>query len=808
MNSSARTKEITKGETVKQNSTYEKKEGNQYNSKTKNAEMKKNILGKLYENPKTIRMLFLNIIGIVLSGINIYGFNPVGLGYFSALSMTGNPGMISVAAFTAGMAGKFEMISILKNAAVLSAAIIIYRILTIGKLKLNENAAALIIAAMSILMETMDYIMSNSIRNSYGQFLSSMVVMMSLSILSGLLCIIFKKAADALILGKRVFSNDEMMGLAIMAGVFIYNICVNFDIPAEYVAIMGFFMVLYAAYKYGIGMGALMGMACAIPFSAWSREPDYLGMMCIMGIMVGLFRELGRLASATTLLMVGIISFYAAFPNTMSQSSVNHIMKGMLGAVVIFLMLPKSIIYRYEERQSNDEDDNVKMMFEERLMNIARIFEQLSKSVFGGKNMREVYEIENGMLKSMSHGNYLFNHDDIQQQMRGRPKDIGDRQKNGNEQEQGINNNSQIISDVQENGKKIANLNNMERQIWSNRINESRAIMSEQLEQISKVIEDYSKQVYNFIKITQEQEEYIRHRLRLKKVNLDKIVGLENSKNRKEYLVTAKCDRRYTVGSREIAQILSEAFGKNFVPSKNCRKLVSTEYTTTTYVEETNFKVRHASAKKARGDSTISGDNFSLKELENGHLLMGLSDGMGYGASACIESETVIELLEQLLDSGFDEECALKMINSVMVMNSSDDHPATLDYGVIDLHSGMCDIVKIGAAATFVKRGNWVETIKSTTMPLGIFAKVDYDSTSKKLYDGDMIIMVSDGVIDAIESENKDEELGKIISGIRGCSPKQMAEAILQCAIGSKTKPADDMTVLVTEIWENGKKAA
>ena len=39
---------------------------------------------------------------------------------------------------------------------------------------------------------------------------------------------------------------------------------------------------------------------------------------------------------------------------------------------------------------------------------------------------------------------------------------------------------------------------------------------------------------------------------------------------------------------------------------------------------------------------------------------MGLSDGMGYGTSACLESETVIELLEQLLDSGFDPECALE----------------------------------------------------------------------------------------------------------------------------------------------------
>lgn len=213
-------------------------------------------------------------------------------------------------------------------------------------------------------------------------------------------------------------------------------------------------------------------------------------------------------------------------------------------------------------------------------------------------------------------------------------------------------------------------------------------------------------------------------------------------------------------------------------------------------------------ARKARGESGVSGDNYSLKELENGQVLMGISDGMGYGASACLESETVIELLEQLLDSGFDGDTALKMINSVMIMNSEEEHPATLDYGVIDLHSGVCDLVKIGAATTFVKRGTWVETIKSTSMPLGMFSEVDYDTTSKKLYDGDLVIMVSDGVIDALDCEDNDSKLVEIIRDIQCTTPKEVADRILENAVLDKSRLTDDMTVLVTGIWENNKKIA
>lgn len=345
-------------------------------------------------------------------------------------------------------------------------------------------------------------------------------------------------------------------------------------------------------------------------------------------------------------------------------------------------------------------------------------------------------------------------------------------------------------------------------QIWKNKFDESRNIMSGQLNQISKIIEEYSHEMYDFVKITGEEEEYIRHKLKGRKVYMDKIMGIENRRHKKEYLITAKCEKGVTIGTREIAEAVSEAFGKAYMPSRNCRKVISNEFTTTTYVEEANFYVLHGAARKARGEGGISGDNYSLKELENGQVLMGISDGMGYGTSACLESETVIELLEQLLDSGFDGDTALKMINSVMIMNSEEEHPATLDYGVIDLHSGMCDLVKIGAATTFVKRGNWVETIKSTSMPLGMFAEVDYDSTSKKLYDGDLVIMVSDGVIDALNTEDNDGKLVEIIRDIDGGSPKEIADCILEKAVSDKSRLTDDMTVLVTGIWENNKKIA
>lgn len=696
-------------------------------------------------NPsEKIKMLFLNAVGFVLSGTNLYGFNPVGIGFLSALNMNKGSGSISIVALLLGMTNDFNALSIMKNVAVLLVSIIIFRLLSIGKLSLNEYAGAAISAGMMFIMEGTDLVMSSPIHNGGREVIMKGVMVLAASGLAGALCVIFRKGLKALIEGRQFYSNEESFSIALTIGLFIYNFGSRFDVPAAGIEIFIFFALLYASYKYGVGMGAVIGVACSVPICIWNDEVDYLGILCLMGILTGIFRELGRIVSCLVLLGTGIISSYAVFPGLITD----NMTKGMLGAAVIFMMLPKNLIYRYEENINDNMDEGIKLICEERLMNVARTFERLSRSFFkpGGEM-----------------GNLYYMDQDTK---------------------------------------------NLASQIWKSRFDESRLIMSSQLEQISKIIEEYSKQVYDFVKITNEQEEFIRHRLKSKKVYMDKIVGIENRRNKKEYLVTAKCEKGVTVGSREIANVISEVMGKSYMPSRNCRKLISNDFTTTTYVEEANFYVLHGAAKKARGESGISGDNYSLRELENGQLLMGLSDGMGYGTSACLESETVIELLEQLLDSGFDAETSLKMINSVMIMNSDEDHPATLDYGVIDLHSGVCDMIKIGAAATFVKRGNWVETIKSTSMPLGIFSDVDYDSTSKKLYHGDMIIMVSDGVVDALDSDNKDEELGKIISGIECSNPKEMADIILNQAVSDKSRLTDDMTVLVTGIWESSKKIA
>ena len=190
-------------------------------------------------------------------------------------------------------------------------------------------------------------------------------------------------------------------------------------------------------------------------------------------------------------------------------------------------------------------------------------------------------------------------------------------------------------------------------------------------------------------------------------------------------------------------------------------------------------------------------------ELESGQTLLSVSDGMGHGLKAYKESEKVLELLEEMMKGGFSEETAVRLINSLFTIESDAASPATLDMGIIDMYSGVCDFMKLGASSTFVKRGKWVEAIKSTSLPIGSTLSADIETTSKKLYDGDFVIMMSDGIMESIREEDKEKTIGEIILGIREGKPEDMAREILKKALSHADKEKDDdMTVMVTGIWD------
>ena len=192
-----------------------------------------------------------------------------------------------------------------------------------------------------------------------------------------------------------------------------------------------------------------------------------------------------------------------------------------------------------------------------------------------------------------------------------------------------------------------------------------------------------------------------------------------------------------------------------------------------------------------------------LDVLVDGEFVMSLSDGMGSGSRACKESEMVIELIEKFLEAGFSKETAIRMMNSAMVMKGADDLYSTVDLCKINLYTGMAKLYKIGAAATFIKRGAEVECITSQSLPVGAQVQMDISVQETKLTGGDFVVMVTDGVLEYLHVKKPEDTMQEIIESIQTNNPGILAKKIMERVMlftGGKAK--DDMTVLAACIWE------
>lgn len=339
--------------------------------------------------------------------------------------------------------------------------------------------------------------------------------------------------------------------------------------------------------------------------------------------------------------------------------------------------------------------------------------------------------------------------------------------------------------------------------LWYNKMLETRTAMAIQFRELASIIENYTKPIPTSNPVIMGAEDYMARRLKKHRILARKIVINENNKDRIEVSVVAKTKRKTDIYISVMEKVISRCVGKEMRIKDESVVLVANEYEEYVFCEKENFITISSAAKQTRMDQDISGDNYSYINLNTGQTFMSICDGMGSGVKAGRYSEQIIDLLEHLLQSGFCEKTALKIVNSIMVTGNKNQEPAAVDMALIDRYSGMCQLLKLGAACTYIKRGNWVECIRSTSLPLGIFEQPDIENTAKKLYDGDFIIMISDGIVDSLNCSNKEETMGEIIMNIETSSPREMAWQILTKSLElSDGIPKDDMTVLCTGLWK------
>ncbi len=338
---------------------------------------------------------------------------------------------------------------------------------------------------------------------------------------------------------------------------------------------------------------------------------------------------------------------------------------------------------------------------------------------------------------------------------------------------------------------------------WKNRFLESRDAVVVQFRELSVILEEFSKQMEGASDMTASCEETVRRAFRRHGVTVDNLLILEYGSQRREAYLTLHMGKNSCITAGEAAHILGKALGRReWKAARDSRNVIGKAPSVIRLIEEGSYQMLYGAAWIAKDGQKVSGDNYTFGQNPEGQVIMSLSDGMGSGEMASRESQRVIELTEQLLETGFSARAALKLVNTVLLLTGEEQHPATLDLCCIDLNTGVLEAMKLGAVATFIKTEGGVELLEASDVPMGVLNPIEPVLLSKKLWDDNRVIMVSDGVLDSLPGEDKEEILREFLEAQPFGPPKDMAGRILEFAASFEEKIRDDMTVLAAGIWK------
>lgn len=358
------------------------------------------------------------------------------------------------------------------------------------------------------------------------------------------------------------------------------------------------------------------------------------------------------------------------------------------------------------------------------------------------------------------------------------------------------------------------------RKLWENR-----QVLCDNLEEMSQIMARMAAEVFCLNPLPQREEKLVTRALKQEGITVlelfyisqPSVDGLNQDTAMTGATLGLHMITQRMVGhsSQEVADMLSVLLGLRLVVSVTSPQQIEEREGTYLFVEEPRFVVLSGSARAVKEDETVSGDNYSIIQSDRGWMTALLSDGMGCGEKASADSSQVLDMMEKMLEAGFDTDMAVGLVNSALLAAgdiSGRRNMSTLDICSLNLYQGMCVFRKIGAAASFLKSNSYVEQISMPGLPLGIMPcgreetdqEALHQGVSRELIDNDYVIMVSDGVLDALRESGYENAMIHYLECMREQHPEEMARSLLQFVLRcSQGRIADDMTVLVLGVFDS-----
>ncbi len=649
----------------------------------------------------------------------------------------------------------------------------------------------------------------------YGE----MVVVFEAAI-AGVLCFVFLVAREAIEERKALAGlNFEEFAAFLVLGIGLIMGLNDVEVAGLNISsIICRLGIMLAALIWGSGGGTIVGVMTGImPSISSSIFAQSLGLYAVSGLLAGLFRSLGRIGIVLGF-MLGTMALSMFIPET--KAAVLGIWETAIAGLLFFL-LPESVQDKVPLQslgtlgsKNQEKEETINQQLEEsarhRIRNLAGVFEELSSSFSGEmevkrKNNQAAYlnylyeQVSQNFCEKCTRYDICWGRDSYRtsQQILELFTIVEKSELSYEKAPRDFKRDCLYAREM------ISTLNYLfERMLlneyWSDKLCESRELVATQLKGVSRLIKDLAEE----IDVKAEFDLNVREKLlRESQEQGFKIKEMTPLRNNGELIlnVAAEPCRKGDFCENIIAPAFSGILGEKMeVYEKSCPRFRGWGQCKFTMSRACSYKINSAVVQVAKEKQ--SGDSFTIASLKEGKELIALSDGMGVGEKAFGDSQATVRLLENLLASGFQRDVALNTINTVLLLRSAQESFATLDMILVDLYSGDADFIKVGSAPSYIKRDRKVGMISANSLPIGILENVDVVSERINLCPQDILVMVSDGVLEVSRQFNE-SWVNEFLSQVNENDPQLLAEMIMNKALGTcKGKPADDMTVICLRV--------
>lgn len=629
------------------------------------------------------------------------------------------------------------------------------------------------------------------------------------SMVASIMFVVFKKSKDLLVnrRKRKQVAQDELISVALSLGVVITGFSgINFPYGISIADIASVYAVLCIALYGGIsaaGSGGLcIGFMSAMSSSSSIISMGIFGMSALMG---NLLKSLGRVGVALGFLGGSAVALlYSGNSTTLPVS----IVETAVGAV-LFVITPgklqngiKSFFGTSLSLETIGTDVRVKEYLSMRLEKIASALRSLEQSFKDASQKRlKTYKKDvSTLLDEVSH-----------RVCENCPNAVKCWQKDFTKtyrsimallhtiEEKGILEYSNLPSSLLESCIKddlmvleFCHVYELYKKglIHTNKSVTGRNLVAMQYEEMAQMMEEMSDSIYSGFCFREDMEEMLVAELDKEGISSYEISVVENSGGKNEvYLgVSNGVDIGKIEGILENTLEVPMAY-----ENESINGLMK-------FTSRAKFTADVAIKQICRDYSEASGDSIDNFITEDYKQYIILSDGMGSGKRAMNESRITLKLLKEFLQSGFGIKSSVAMVNSSFCLKLDYECFATVDLLCIDLMSGVCEFYKIGAAESIIRHGDNVETVFAPSLPIGMPDGITLYGQTKRLGDGDVVLMLSDGISEAGFGTVRTDWLKNEIT-LSYKTMEELAENVLKNAVKkSHDAVIDDMTVAAVRI--------